>query len=94
MTALLFFVGNIFGDVLQLAIQRRAKLVQRLSFHIIVCSQAAYGFAVNTAFFAKHVGADSFFAHYLPQFIKYNHFQPTPLTTIIMGVIIYFDKGI
>ena len=84
---------DILRNVLQLAVQNGTQLVQRLGFYIFIGFQAADGLAVDVAFFPQHIGGNSLFFHGYPKSVKNNHIA-TPLIAFIMGVIIFFNKGI
>ena len=69
----LLFVGDVFRDVLQAAVQRRTQFVQRLCFHVVIGPQTPDGLAVDAALFPELIGGNSLFFHHIPQLIKNNH---------------------
>ena len=87
-------LGNEFTNILDLAVKRGAKLIYRFGFYVVVSLQAAHRLAIYSTFLTELVGRNALFLHRFPKPIKNYHFITPFLTFYIMGVIIYFIKGI
>ena len=87
-----FLIRDKFCNILQPAIQKSAQFIQRFGFHIVVGSQVTNRLAVDAALLTQLVCGNLLLLHRFPKAIKSNH-RITPLTHLIMGVIILNIKG-